>query len=218
MFTGNDESNAALTQAFVLFSKAFHMGNQTMHNQMGQNTRNQLGQFVGNHRGQYIGNQVMGNQVGNAAAPVAGNYGNGNMNQGNVVKCFNCQGVGHMARNCPSRVDKKDPEYLQKALMLAQKQKAGFQLHAEEIDYMALMDDMEDCEDIDANCIFMANLQEAKYDTDSETPPVYDSNAVSEVPLNNSFNNYDMFVMSPHEERHSETQAYNYDTYQDCNT
>ena len=80
------------------YATGFHMGNQNMQNQMGQfagnrmgqNTRNQLGQFVGNQRGQYVSNQVMGNQVGNVVAPVAGNYGNGNMNQGNVVKCFNC--------------------------------------------------------------------------------------------------------------------------------
>jgi hypothetical protein len=52
-------------------------------------------------------------------------------------------------------------------------------LNAEENDFMALMDDMEDREDIDANCIFMANLQEAKYDTDSGTLPVYDTNAPS---------------------------------------
>ena len=171
-----------------------------------------MGQFVGNQRGQNIGNQAVGNQVGNVAAPVGGNYGNGN--QGNLVKCFNCQGVGHMARNYPSKPNKKDPEFLQKALMLAQKGKAGFQLNAEENDFMDLMDEMEDREDFEANCIFMANLQETKYDTDSETPPVYDANAISEVPLNNSFNN-NIFDMSPHEEQHSETLATNYDTYQD---
>ena len=38
---------------------------------------------------------------------------------------------------------------------------------------MALVDDMEEPEDIDANCIFMENLQEAKYDTETDTPPVF---------------------------------------------
>jgi hypothetical protein len=122
------------------------------------------------------------------AALVVRNYGN--VNPGNPVKCFNCQGVGHMARNCPTKPKKKDREYLQKVLLLAQKEKAGFQLNAEENDFMALMDDMEDREDIDANCICMENLQEAKYDTDSDTPPVYDANAVSEVPLFNTCHIY----------------------------
>ena len=66
---------------------------------------NKMGQFVGNQRGQNIGNQTMGNQIGNVAAPVAGNYGN--MNQGNPIKCFNYQGVGHMARNCPTKPEKE---------------------------------------------------------------------------------------------------------------
>ena len=137
------------------------------------------------------------------------------MNQGNPVKCFNCQGVGHMARNCPTKPNKKDLEYLQKAVMLAQKAKARFQLNAEENDFMALMDDMEDREDIDANCIFMANLQEAKYDTDSDTLPVYDTSAPSEVSNFNTCHNNDIFDMSPHEEQHFEKQATTYDTFLD---
>jgi hypothetical protein len=188
-------------------------GNQNAGNQYGQNAGNQLGQFVGNQRGQNVGNQAMGNQNRNIAAPVVGNLGN--VNQGNPIKCFNCQGVGHMARNCPTKPNKKDLEYLQKAVLLAQKEKAGFQLNAEENDFMALMDDMEDREDIDANCIFMANLQEAKYDTDSDTLPVYDTNAPSEVSNFNTCHNNDIFDMSPHEEQHSEKLAPTYDTYLD---
>jgi hypothetical protein len=70
---------------------------QFVGNQYGQYAGNQMGQFVGNQRGQNVGNQAMGNQNRNVAAPVVGNMGN--VNQGNLVKCFNCQGVGHMARN-----------------------------------------------------------------------------------------------------------------------
>jgi predicted nucleic acid-binding Zn-ribbon protein len=80
---------------------------------------------------------------------------------------------------------------------------------------MALMDDMEDREDIDANCIFMANHQEAKYDTDSDTFPVYDTNAPSEVSNFNICHNNDIFDVSPHEEHHSENLASTYDTYLD---
>jgi hypothetical protein len=95
-----------------------------------------MGQFVGNQRGQNVGNQAMGNQNRNVAAPVVGNLGN--VNQGNPVKCFNCQGVGHMARNCPTKLNKKDLEYLQKAVLLAQKEKAGFQLNAEDHDSLPI--------------------------------------------------------------------------------
>ena len=80
---------------------------------------------------------------------------------------------------------------------------------------MALMDDMEDLEDIDANCIFMANLQEAKYDTDSETPPVYDTNAVFEVTPFTTCHNNEIFDMSTHDELYPATPAPTYDAYMD---
>jgi hypothetical protein len=73
-----------------------------MLNQLGQYAGNQMGQLVGNQRGQNVGNQAMGNPV----------------------KCFNCQGVGHMARNCPTKPNKRDLAFLQKAVMLAQKNEA----------------------------------------------------------------------------------------------
>ena len=109
------------------YAPRYQMGNQNA----GQYVGNQMGQYAGNQMGQVIGNQRgqnMGNQIGNVAAPVAGNYGN--VNQGNLLKCFNCQGVGHMARNYPNKPKKRDSAYLQKALMLAQKEIAGLQLSA----------------------------------------------------------------------------------------
>ena len=99
------------------YAPRYQMGNQMgqfVGNQMGQITENQMGQFVGNQRGQNVSNQALGNQMGNVAAPVFRNFSNGNGNQGNLVKCFNCQGVGHMARNCPTRPQKNDAAYLQR--------------------------------------------------------------------------------------------------------
>ena len=128
------------------------------------------------------------------------------------MKCFNCQGIGHMARNCPDKPNKRDPAYLQKALMLANKETAGLQLSVEENDYMAIMDNSEDQEDIDANCIFMANLQEEKYDTDSEAPPAFNTNVVSEVQPYATCHNNEMFDMSPQNEQHPETPNLIYDT------
>jgi hypothetical protein len=91
------------------YATGFNMGNQNMQN-AGQYAGNQMGQFVRNQRGQNVGNQAMGNQNRNVVAPVVGNLGN--VNQGTPVKCFNCQGVGHMARNCPTKPNKRDPAYL----------------------------------------------------------------------------------------------------------
>nr|GEV62633.1 Gag-Pol polyprotein [Tanacetum cinerariifolium] len=43
-------------------------------------------------------------------------------------------------------------------LMIAQKEEAGIQLQAEEFDLMATAADLDEIEEVNANCILMANL------------------------------------------------------------
>nr|GFD47047.1 Gag-Pol polyprotein [Tanacetum cinerariifolium] len=46
-------------------------------------------------------------------------------------------------------------------LLIAQKEEVGIQLQAEEYDLMAAVADLDEIEEINANCILMANLQQA---------------------------------------------------------
>ncbi|GJX82036.1 integrase, catalytic region, zinc finger, CCHC-type containing protein [Tanacetum coccineum] len=46
-------------------------------------------------------------------------------------------------------------------LLIAQKEEAGIQLQAEEFDLMAAAADLDEIEEVNANCILMANLQQA---------------------------------------------------------
>nr|GFC69607.1 retrovirus-related Pol polyprotein from transposon TNT 1-94 [Tanacetum cinerariifolium] len=46
-------------------------------------------------------------------------------------------------------------------LLIAQKEEAGIQLQAEEYDLMAAAADLDEIEEVNANCILMANLQQA---------------------------------------------------------
>nr|GFD42230.1 ribonuclease H-like domain-containing protein [Tanacetum cinerariifolium] len=49
------------------------------------------------------------------------------------------------------------------------------QLQAEEYDLMAAAADLDDIEEVNANCILMANLQQASTSgTQSDSTPVYD--------------------------------------------
>ncbi|GJX09178.1 hypothetical protein Tco_0199037 [Tanacetum coccineum] len=50
---------------------------------------------------------------------------------------------------------------VQTQLLIAQKEEAGIQLQAEEFDLMAAAADLDEIEEVNANCILMANLQQA---------------------------------------------------------
>nr|GFD61855.1 Gag-Pol polyprotein [Tanacetum cinerariifolium] len=70
------------------------------------------------------------------------------------------RGVGHFARNCTVRPRRRDAAYLQTQLLIVKNKKARIQLQAEEFDLMAAAADLDEIEEVNANCILMANLQQ----------------------------------------------------------
>nr|GFA93990.1 hypothetical protein [Tanacetum cinerariifolium] len=103
--------------------------------------------FLNNLYNDVIGNQVIQNAVQNPRVQNGGNQngligvqGNGNQNQignGNLVAT---------------------------QLLIAQKEEAGIQLQAEDYDLMATAADLDEIEEVNANCILMANLQHENCD------------------------------------------------------
>nr|GEV14253.1 putative reverse transcriptase domain-containing protein [Tanacetum cinerariifolium] len=161
-------------------------GNLNGYNEV-QNVRNQVApnlrvQNFGNQNG-LIGVQGNGiqNQIGNGnlvAVRAEGNAAGKNRNQ---IRCYNCRGFGHYARNCTARPRRRDAAYLQTQLLIAQKEEAGIQLQAEEYDLMAATADLDEIEEVNANCILMANLQQASSSgTQTDSAPVYDSDGSAE--------------------------------------
>nr|GEY22645.1 hypothetical protein [Tanacetum cinerariifolium] len=141
-----------------------------------QNVRNQVAQ---NPRVQNDGNQ---NQIGNGNLVAVRAEGNAAGHNGNQIRCYNCRGLGHFARDCTVRPRRRDAAYLQTQLLIAQKEEAGIQLQAEEYDLMAAAADLDEIEEVNANCILMANLQQASSSgTQTDSAPVYDSDGSAEV-------------------------------------
>nr|GEZ45372.1 hypothetical protein [Tanacetum cinerariifolium] len=69
-------------------------------------------------------------------------------------------------------------------LLIAQKEEAGIQLQAEEFNFMAAAGDLDEIEEVNANCILMVNLQQASTSgTQYDRAPVYDTDGSAEVHL-----------------------------------
>ncbi|GKB51891.1 integrase, catalytic region, zinc finger, CCHC-type containing protein, partial [Tanacetum coccineum] len=62
-----------------------------------------------------------------------GNYSG----QKRIVKCFNCQGEGHMARQCPKPKRKKDATWFREKVLLLKAQRNGKVLTEEELEFLA---------------------------------------------------------------------------------
>nr|GEZ04986.1 hypothetical protein [Tanacetum cinerariifolium] len=113
--------------------------------------------------------------------------------QARTVKCYNCNGTGHITQNCTQPKRPQNSEYFKDKMLLIQAQENGVALDAEHQLFLAggpgnaFDDDAEDCDafdsDVDeaptAQTMFMANLSSADPITD-EAGPSYDSNILSE--------------------------------------
>ncbi|GKC04731.1 retrovirus-related pol polyprotein from transposon TNT 1-94 [Tanacetum coccineum] len=152
------DPTTAMNMALVLMAKAFKLKYSTPTNNNQRTSSNphnrQIAQPVQN-----VGNQVVQNVVQNAVQ----NLGVQNVRNQNglIIRCYNCRGLGHLARNCIVRPMRRDAAYLQTQLLIALKEEAGIQLQDEEFDLMAAIADLDEIEEVNANCILMANLQQA---------------------------------------------------------
>nr|GEX60132.1 hypothetical protein [Tanacetum cinerariifolium] len=170
-------------------------------NQFRQYTRQNVGNLNGHNNVQNAGNQ---NPNWNGNLVVARAEGNVIGHNDNQIRCYNCRGVDHFARNYIVRPRKRDVAYLQTQLLIAQKEEAGIQLQAKEFDLMAATADLDEIEEVNANCILMANLQQVLTSgTQTDKALVYDLDGSAEV--HNYENCYDneIFNMFTQEEQYT---------------
>nr|GFB57200.1 hypothetical protein [Tanacetum cinerariifolium] len=201
------DPTTAINMALVLMAKAFKLNysTPTSNNQrISSNPRNRQIVQPRNLNG-YKTVQHVGNQNGNGNFGAARAEENAAGHNGNQIRCYNCRGVGHFARNCTVRPRRRDAAYLQTQLLIAQKEEAGIQLQAEEFDLMAAAADLDEIEEVHANCILMANLQQASSSgTQTDKAPVYDSDRSAEVHDYENCDDNEIFNMFTQEEQYTE--------------
>nr|GEU40496.1 putative reverse transcriptase domain, ribonuclease H-like domain protein [Tanacetum cinerariifolium] len=183
------DPTTAMNMALALMAKAFKLNYSTPTNnnqRISSNPRNrQIAQ-----PGLNIGNLNRCNDVQNVR---------------NQIRCYNCRGVGHFARNCTLGPRRRDTAYLQTQLLIAQKEEAESQLQAEEFDFMVAAADLDEIEEVNANCILMANLQQASTScTQIDKAPVYDSDGSAEVHNYEDCYDNEIFNMFTQEEQYTE--------------
>nr|GFA76609.1 hypothetical protein [Tanacetum cinerariifolium] len=159
-----NDPTEAMNAALILFAKAFQLSAPTNNNQMtSSNPHNrQIAQPIMNmsqdRQIQNVGGNG-GNQFGQYPGQVAQNQ------QG-----FNAWQNGIANQSGTARPRRKDAAYLQTQLLIAQKEEEGIQLQAGEFDFMAAAGDLDEIEEVNANCILMANLQQEEQYTDLLEP------------------------------------------------
>ncbi|GKA61967.1 retrovirus-related pol polyprotein from transposon TNT 1-94 [Tanacetum coccineum] len=102
--------------------------------------------------------------------------GNTTSGQARVVKCYNCQGEGHMARQCTQPKRPRNAAWYKEKAMLAEAQEAGQILDEEQLAFLA---------DLGIPAVLMANISN------------YGSDIISEVPNSETYLN-DMDNQSVH--------------------
>nr|GEU70870.1 retrovirus-related Pol polyprotein from transposon TNT 1-94 [Tanacetum cinerariifolium] len=218
------DPTTAMNMELVLMAKAFKLNYSTPTNNnqrislnpcnrqiaqpgmnMGQDRQMRMVGGIGENQFRQYAGQNVGNLNGNGNLGVARAEGNAAGQNGNQIRCYNCRGMGHFARNCTVRPRRRDASYLQTQLLIAQKQEAGIQLQAEEFDLMAAAVDLDEIDEVNANCILMANLQQALTSgTQTDKAPFYDSNGSAKLHDYENCNDNEIFNMFTQEDQYIE--------------
>ncbi|GJX68318.1 reverse transcriptase domain-containing protein [Tanacetum coccineum] len=212
VFSPGDNLIACLNKAMAFLTIVASSRFPTTNNQLrtSSNPRNQ----ATIQDGRVTVQQVQGRQGQNYSGTTYKNNatssrGNTTTGQARVVKCYNCQGEGHMARQCTQPKRPRNVGWYKEKAMLAEAQEAGQILDEEQLAFLAdpgipasqaptviphnAAFQTEDLDTYDSDCDDLSNAQAVLMANISN----YGSDVISEVPNSETYLN-DMDNQSVH--------------------
>nr|GEY55664.1 retrovirus-related Pol polyprotein from transposon TNT 1-94 [Tanacetum cinerariifolium] len=104
------------------------------------------------------------------------------------IQCYNCKEFRHVARECQKPKRAKDAAYHRENMLLCKQEEARIQLNAEQVDWRDDTDDDElEDQELEAHCMYMAQLQEVSPDA-ADSRPISDDEPLQKVSNDDHYN------------------------------
>ncbi|GJW26542.1 integrase, catalytic region, zinc finger, CCHC-type containing protein [Tanacetum coccineum] len=169
----------------------------------------------------YIGNGSRSNATG-----VNRNARNTTACQAKVVRCYNCQEEGHMARQCIKPKSPRNSAWFKENMLLAEALESGVVLDEEQMAFLADNGDTITTGQASQELATIATFQNDDldaFDSDCDEAPsasavlmaklsAYDSDVLSEVPTHDTYVDNQVIDQSVQEMQYSEQPVFNNDT------
>ncbi|GJY45288.1 hypothetical protein Tco_0434351, partial [Tanacetum coccineum] len=124
------------------------------------------------------------------------------------IQCYNFKKYRHVSRECQKPKRAKDTDYHKEKMLLYKQEEAGVQLNAEQADWKDDTNDEPDDQELEAQYMYMAQIQEVTPDVADNSGPIFDTELLQKV--QNDYDNYNVFA---NDKEHPEQLESINDTY-----